>query len=191
MSRSRSRRTRSSVKKTQKDKQEQTTAKVQLATWQISRKHRLWRAWQSVWGILGPSIALTGLFFLLKPEIQIAPSVNLDPSEPLSTQFLISNRGHVPVYNMTFSCGLGKRRWVHIGHMRPGNLMSVETLPAGTAVTRSCATESADINTNAVIISITYAWPIVGWKSTEESVFTIVHGTPGFFLVPDFPNLSN
>ncbi len=65
---------------------------------------KVWGAWKEVWAILGPCIALTGFFFLLKPQVEIDPSVNLDPAEPLATQFLISNKGHVPVYNIQFGC---------------------------------------------------------------------------------------
>src|ERR1700757_509233 len=68
---------------------------------------KLLRRWQNTWSILGPIVTLISLFFLLKPSVTIEPSVNLDPSQTFATQFLITNRGHVPAYNVQFSCGYG------------------------------------------------------------------------------------
>jgi hypothetical protein len=124
VSRSRSRRIHVPATSNRKRKPAQTPPKSEPAKEAPPRRHKLWRAWQIAWGIFGPPVALTGLFFLLRPQVTIEPSVNLDPGQPLATQFLISNRGHVPIYNVRFGWTIGGSG-AHIGHLRPANLMPV------------------------------------------------------------------
>jgi hypothetical protein len=62
---------------------------------------------------------LIGFAFLVMPQLSIEPSINLDPAQPLATQFLITNKGHVSVYDVRFACSLGGGN-VYIGHMTTG-----------------------------------------------------------------------
>jgi len=159
---------------------------------QSSKPHRIWRGWKEVWAVLGPIVALTGLFLLLIPQVRIEPSVNLDPSQPLSTQFLVSNVGRIiPVYNVRFGCAFGSPGGnTYIGRLEtiPRTLAPVAVLRPGHPVTRACAEKSADIETGDVAISATYVWPVIGWQSTEMAHFSIRKGAPGFFLVPNIPS---
>src|SRR5271168_1422646 len=149
-------------------KPERTPSEADPAQPGPGRRTNKWlRIWQITSGILGAVVTVTGLFWL-KPQVQIEPSVNLDPSQPLATQFQITNRGNVPVYNVNFSCDI--RGATYIGNLT-GNMSTlapVAVLPPGRSVTRACALESAKIDGNTFIeISATYAWPIIGRRSTE------------------------
>jgi hypothetical protein len=144
--------------------------------------------WKEFWAIAGPILTLAGAWFLFSPQISIEPSVNTEPSQPLATQFLITNRGHVTVYDVHFRCGLGGSPAAHIGDLLLSSLTitPVSALPPGASVTRSCALESEDIRVPDINITATYRWPIIGWQSSQTAHFSLRHGTPGFFLVPDF-----
>ena len=48
---------------------------------------RTWRWWKEIWAFFGPVISLVAAWFLFKPNIEIAPNINLDPAQPLATQF--------------------------------------------------------------------------------------------------------
>src|ERR1700722_15915383 len=67
----------------------------------------IWWGWKEFWAFAGPLISVVGLYFLLRPQIIVEPSVNLDPAQTLSTQLIIKNAGRVPVYNVHFGFGLG------------------------------------------------------------------------------------
>ncbi|SRR6266480_6099255 len=59
------------------------------------------------------------------------------------------------------------------------------TLAPGESATRVCAVESQDIATQVITVSATYRWPLIRYESTFAAHFSLKHGTPGFFLVPD------
>jgi hypothetical protein len=146
----------------------------------------LWWVWKEFWAFAGPIISVVGLYFLLRPQITVEPSVNLDPAQTLSTQLLIKNSGHVPVYNIHFGFALGGGS-VSLGSMTfgPKTLEPVAALPAGVSVTRELAAESFDVKAPDVILKVSYRWPIIGKETTESFHFSIKRGTAGFFLVPD------
>lgn len=148
----------------------------------------LWWGWKEFWAFAGPLISVVGLYFLLRPQITVEPSVNLDPSQTLSTQLLIKNVGHVPIYNVRFGFALSGGH-VYIGRMTVGGptLRPIALLSAGTAVTRGLAAESIDVQAPDVILNVTYAWPMVGKETTVPFHFSIKRGAAGFFLVPDLP----
>ncbi|VTZ50324.1 hypothetical protein MPC4_220054 [Methylocella tundrae] len=143
--------------------------------------------WKEFWAFAGPILTLTSAWFLLSPQISIEPSVNLDPSQPVATQFLITNRGHVPVYDVHFGCGFGGGGAIHIGHLKlsMATMLPVRVLPPGVQVTRNCAVESDNIQVPDISITATYTWPVIRWQGTQTAHFSLRHGTPGFFLVPD------
>jgi hypothetical protein len=150
-------------------------------------RSRIWQWWKDGWALLGPIVALVSFLYLWIPEISIEPSVNLDPMQPLATQFLVRNNGRVPIYNVRFGCILGGGN-TYIGHLVIGpTLMPVQTLPAGLSVTRGCAVESSDITVPVITITVTYRWPLIGIQSVQTASFSLRHGVPGFFLVPEMP----
>jgi hypothetical protein len=112
-------------------------------------------------------------------------SVNLDPQQPLATQFLITNRGKVPIYDVRFSCGIGRPGGTHMGDLSSSTLS-----PISQSAIRSCAVESQDIATQVITVSVTYRWPLIRYQSTSAAHFSLKHGTPGFFLVPEGPSVQ-
>jgi hypothetical protein len=149
-----------------------------------STRGKIWQGWKEFWALAGPLMALVSIAFLLMPQITIEPSVNLDPQQPLTTQFLITNRGKVPVYEVRFSCGIGGPGGTHIG-MSSSTSSPILTLAPGESVTRACIVESQDIATQVITVSATYRWPLIRYESTSAAHLSLKHGTPGFFLVPE------
>jgi hypothetical protein len=122
------------------------------------------------------------------PQLTIEPSVNIDPAQPLATQFVVSNTGHVPVYDLRFACGFGGGKGsTQIGRLVIGGSAPVAVLPPGKGVTRSCALESRDTVIPSIRVNVAYRWPVIGIGDGQYAMFKITHGSPGFFLVPDFP----
>jgi hypothetical protein len=80
-------------------------------TRQSGGEARAMAVWKNLWAVVGPLIALVGFYFLLRPQISIEPGANLDPSKPFGTLFLVKNTGHIPIYDVQFTCRFG------MGHM--------------------------------------------------------------------------
>lgn len=147
-----------------------------------------WGAWKAFWAFVGPLMASTTFYSFVTPNITIEPSINLDPSQPLATQFLISNRGHFSVFNVRFSCQFNGRS-IYIGHLVGGasTLQPVYQLMPSTSVTRSCAIESSDVIIPDIVVVVFYRWPLIGLESSKTAHFSVRKGAPGFFLVPGSP----
>jgi hypothetical protein len=146
-----------------------------------------WMGWKNFWAVCGPVLSVIGTLFLLMPQISIDASVNLDPSQPLATQFIVANRGRVPIHDLSFACGIG-RGPVYIGQLTVSSstLLPVEVLPAGASVTRGCAVSSANIEGNLIVtVTASFRWPIIGLKDSQTAQFSIRRGAPGFFMVPE------
>jgi hypothetical protein len=156
------------------------------STKELALRTKAWQLWKELWAFIGPLIAVTSFAFLMMPQVSIEPSVNLDPAQPLATQFLITNRGRVPVYNVRFGCSLSGKM-VQVGHMSTSSstIAPVAVIPAGKSVTKGCALASQDIQAEDIAISVTYHWPIIRIEATEMGHFAIRHSAPGFFLVPN------
>jgi hypothetical protein len=144
--------------------------------------------WKEFWAYAGPILTMIGVWFILSPQISVEPSVNLDPSQPLATQFLVCNRGHVPVNHVSFDCAIGVGGG-HIGELDMNSkfIQPIATMHAGLCVPRACAERSADIQTPRISIAIHYEWPIIGKRQSETFYFSIRKGVSSYFLVPDAP----
>ena len=148
-----------------------------------SRFHLL-EIWKTVWAVLGPIVALTGLAFLLWPQIKIEPSVNPNPTDPLATAFVITNAGNVPVYNVGFACGFPAG--LAIGSAFMGGQARLPVLAPGVPITRSCALASAGSDTKAVEITVFYSWPLIRKESEKAAFFRVIRDTSGAtHLLPD------
>jgi hypothetical protein len=152
-----------------------------------STRAKIWQGWKAFWALAGPLMALASIVFLSMPQITIEPSVNLDPQQPLAAQFLIANRGKVPVHDVRFSCGIGRPGGTHIGHsvMSSSTLSPILTLAPGESATRACVVESQGMATQVITVSATYRWPLIRYESTFAAHFSLTHGTAGFILVPE------
>ena len=112
-----------------------------------SVRQQVWKVWQVFWAFGGPIIAVNGLWFTMTPSIAIEPSVNIDPAKIYATQILVTNRGHVPVYDVKVDCGIGMGggQTVLNGIMHRPDIRPIACLDAGEAITRSCDVGSIDI----------------------------------------------
>ena len=53
-------------------------------------------------------LALIGSYYLLRPQIEVEPDTAIDPKQPMTTPFRITNRGVLPIYNVRKECGTTK-----------------------------------------------------------------------------------
>jgi hypothetical protein len=152
--------------------------------------------WKNVWAILGPIVSMTAFSFLMWPQVKIEPSANPNPTDPLGTEFVVTNSGNVPVYNVRFSCGLGSGS----GHVsfkdtsvNPWKTLSpAAVLPAGAPVARSCAVSSEGSQFASMSIIATYEWPLIWKESSKSAFFKVIRSTNGIaYLVPDSPPARN
>jgi hypothetical protein len=152
------------------------------------RKFRPLAIWKNIWAIFGPAVALIGFGLLLWPSVIIAPSDSLDQSQPLSTQFLIGNNGHVPVYNVHFVCRLGvvKGSTVYTGEMAgPGDLSPVPLLPASGSTTRACSTLSKGAKIPNMSITAYFTWPLIGYHDKHVAFFRVAFVDGKYVFLPD------
>lgn len=101
---------------------------------------------------------------------------------------MVTNRGHVPVYNVSFKCGANFQGVFGKLVFSGATISPVAELDASRAVTRACVVESADPPPNATqTVTVDFVWPVIGYKDSTTAYFSIRRGSPGFFMVPDLP----
>jgi hypothetical protein len=153
-----------------------------------AKSQTIWNSWKAFWAFVGPIIAITGFWFTMTPAITVEPSVNTDPAKIYATQIMITNRGHVPIYDLRFSCGIGAGggRTTFNGLLSPPDIRPAERLGAGQPITRSCDVGTLDVEGNARLrFEVSYVWPIIGYHDSRQVIFDVKKGVPGYFLVPD------
>jgi len=60
---------------------------------------------KAVWAGIG-ALAILTAYLVFTSDVTITPRVRLDPSDPFSTLFTVTNEGAFPIENVTFSCHL-------------------------------------------------------------------------------------
>jgi hypothetical protein len=100
-------------KKSKKGRNRQETQQIQVAPPTPPRKGIL--RWLRVlsptgwfWTSVSLFVALVGSYYLLRPQIEVEPDTALDPKQPMTTPFRITNRGVLPIYNVRKECGVKK-----------------------------------------------------------------------------------
>lgn len=56
------------------------------------------------WQVIGAAALLFGAWVLIRPDISAQPDVSLDPPNPFSEIFTVSNNGNLPLYGVRLSC---------------------------------------------------------------------------------------
>jgi hypothetical protein len=154
------------------------------------QRRRFSRWWQAMWGVIGPIITLVSVGFWLEPAITIEPTVSLNRSESLATQFKVTNTGHLPVYNLHFRCEYGPPiKFGNAGLDMTGSTFGpAAVLSPGDPITRSCADPSShEVGTPNMQITAFYKWPtpVIGKTFSVPAFFRVVKGNDGYFLLPD------
>jgi hypothetical protein len=153
------------------------------------KKFRLLEIWKNAWAVLGPIIALTGLAFLLWPQIKIETSATLNQADPLNTQFRIINSGNVSVFNMKFTCGIGFGGGSsYFGDTRfdGSTIKPIPRFAPGAEATRACALSSEGSEIPNIEITASYKWPLIGMDDEKSAFFRVVRATNGnAYLLPD------
>ena len=52
------------------------------------------------------ALALVGSYYLLRPQIEVEPDTAIDPKQPITTPFRITNRGVLPIYKVRKWCAV-------------------------------------------------------------------------------------
>jgi len=157
-----------------------------------STRSRIWGWWKEIWAFVGPLVTITVFYSFIAPNVTISTTGTMDPEQPFATLFVIRNTGNfLSANDVGFGCGLTGR---FTGG--PGSFMGFESkqmrpikfLGAGEAVTRSCIPSTSGFaNDDSLDISVLYRVPFIGWERSVAGHFRVMHGTPGYFLVPDKP----
>jgi hypothetical protein len=128
--------------------------------------------------------SMISALLLITPKISVTPGINIDPMDTFPTNFAIKNEGHVPIYNLEFSCNINAA--YTFSNVRVTNSPVSELWPGSTA-TRNCAVMASGVPTPNVKIDAfaRYWWPFFIWSSMEKIHFEGKHGKAGYFLVPD------
>ena len=53
-------------------------------------------------------LALIGSYYLFRPQIEVEPDTALNPRQPMTTPFRITNRSVLPIYNVHKECGISE-----------------------------------------------------------------------------------
>jgi hypothetical protein len=67
------------------------------------------------WKVVVAAISLLGAWQIVKPIIHIEPYLQLDPSNPFSERFRISNDGFFAIHDVTFDCILDRATFLKDG----------------------------------------------------------------------------
>jgi len=87
---------------------------LKSAAVQPSPQKGIWRVLQILsptglfWATVSLIAALISSYFLLRPQIEVEPDIAIDPKQPMTTPFRITNRGVLPIYNVHKECGITK-----------------------------------------------------------------------------------
>ena len=93
----------------------QKTPKTQQAI-SLSRasepKDKIWWHRALAWfGIITGGSTLMALIIQVISRISVSPAITLDPKDPFSTPFILSNDGALPVYSIQIGCWYDHIRW--------------------------------------------------------------------------------
>lgn len=144
--------------------------------------------WKDVWAYLGPFFTLVGVWAYWSPSLTITSGVNLDPSQSLQTQFVVTNNGHVPVRDVNLTCGLlsDKVAFDQLDTIN-NSLRPIAVLGPGMTASRGCFSQSQNVTGAILKIEAHYRWPIINRIETVKAFFSALKGRDGNYLVPEAP----
>jgi hypothetical protein len=151
----------------------------QRSDWHLSK------GWKEFWAFAGPLLAIVGAWNYWVPNISIAPGVNLDPRQEFQTQFVISNTGHIPIYDVHFSCDLIGNR-LAVAELGTGDMLEPIPQLLGTA-SRGCFAKSLVAHGPWLKVTARYRWPLTGKEHSSSGFFSVREGANGVFLVSEPP----
>lgn len=144
--------------------------------------------WKEFWAYAGPVATLVGLWTYWCPSVYISAGVNINPAEQLQTQFIITNNGHVPVYDVKFTCSIlpsGLGLYVNLKTSGDNSLQAIKTLEEGQAASRGCFAKSLVAGGPWLKVVANYKWPLIGKPASKTVYFSVRTGPVGSFLVPE------
>ena len=60
------------------------------------------------WASVSLLLAIVGSYYLLRPQIEVEPDAAINPAQPMTTPFRITNRSVLPIYGVRKWCGIKK-----------------------------------------------------------------------------------
>jgi hypothetical protein len=102
-------------------------------------KRSLIRVWPRAWGGILAIITIAGACYQFRPSISIEAEATLNPNNPYSTQFRVTNSGLLNLYDVSFGASFEKTP--RIGgftlHAPNAGLGPIASLASGESATRS------------------------------------------------------
>ena len=74
------------------------------------------KALQIIGALIGFAAAILGIvtgYVALEPRVSVSQNEQLDPNDPFSSPFIVSNDGPLPMENVRFTCGIGSTHYEH------------------------------------------------------------------------------
>jgi hypothetical protein len=149
------------------------------------------RTWRIIGAVLSGTCVLLGLLtgvLTLLPRLSVSNLEALNPADPFTTPFVVSNDGYLGVNNVRFSCLLysllnEKQHIVMRGGAESINYASpVRRLPAGERATIPCYPFMKTARTPSridIAVNVTYRPDYVPWSKADHYRFVATDGSDG------------
>ncbi len=135
------------------------------------------------WKALLAAVALVGFAYQFRPEIAVDKDVSLNPSDPFSTQFQITNKGRLSVYDLQFSCVLNSEQF---RGFYSGNNLGQEKVPvlaSNSSVTKNCSIQASGFQEKSeLFFDVTYRPKWFWGRLQKRTRFTNVRDSTGRVL---------
>ncbi|SCB16581.1 hypothetical protein [Rhizobium hainanense] len=142
------------------------------------------RGWRGFWDYAGIIVTIFTLWQIFAPSVSITSGANLDGSQIFATQFLVSNTGNFPVYDVWFSCVLVGSS-VGVNALSSSNdLLAIKNFPKKAIASRGCFSRS-DVDGAMLKVEAHYSWPLIGYEDIEIAYFSAKKSTTGYILTPE------
>jgi len=123
---------------------------------------QLWPVVKIARGVPLALLTLIGLAYQFRPQILVERDITLNPSDPFSTQFRITNTGVVfPVHNVRVSCTLNSPMFTNVTFSKG----SASVLRAQDSMTTDCGLRADHYPyLTGLELSVSFQLPILKWS---------------------------
>jgi hypothetical protein len=159
------------------------------------KKEKWWKVPLELLGAIGVIVTVLSLWLAALPKLSIDISGSLQPHDPMSTVFFLSNDGALPIHDLHTNCHLGDVQYSH-NALQDVELMNVpgstsDILSAGHKMTLPCEhlLEIGDMPANKaeMIITVGYRPDWVWWHKYAEFPLKAEKGADGNWVWTHVP----
>jgi hypothetical protein len=122
--------------------------------------------------------------YSLSAQIGIASELPINPGDPFSSPFTLSNDGFLPIYHVLFSCTLRDVKWQDGGVVNirtRTNAEPIKKIDAGEATTTFCKflPNKTKIKSADIEVEVKYRPAYLFWSKQKSIRFGTVKGSDG------------